>query len=219
MQHINSKPAPLPKQILSQFATYSNAISRIIVGTTFLVISFLASLPEVSQAQPTCPSGYTVGPFEIFSSLPGGCSFGIWYCDSIYDGGDSIKSYIEEIDLDTSSPCNFGNYDSVVQLAGIAVNQDRAEIPNCSMGAVTIRSVYQAVCWTPQIFFGNMKLTPCETIDELGFCIYTCTLCYDQVAGHLDSYNCAYTTDGFTPDCSTGPWMFNTCHVVGCGSY
>ena len=60
MRHLNTKSAPLPKRILSQFATYRNAIARVAFVTTFLVISFLAMLPEVSRAQ--CPDSTFPGP-------------------------------------------------------------------------------------------------------------------------------------------------------------
>ena len=55
MTHSNSNPSSLPKRILSQFATYRSAISRVAFLTTFLVISFLASLPEVSRAASDMP--------------------------------------------------------------------------------------------------------------------------------------------------------------------
>jgi hypothetical protein len=67
MTHSNSNPSSLPKRIRSQFATYRIAISRVVVLTTFLVISLLALLPEVSRAQSAiiCPPDSVPSPAQI----------------------------------------------------------------------------------------------------------------------------------------------------------
>jgi hypothetical protein len=221
MTHSNSNPSSLLKRILSQFATYRSAISRVAFLTTFLVISFLASLPEVSRAQVTCPTGWS-GPTSWAYTMWCGTGITVWWCDSLNNSTNTDRRLIEEIDIASdSSGCT--DDIAIIWSADSAVMDYPLgpHICGTSGSGYNIQSVMQACCWSPAYIPGQKSLLPCATENFEGYCVYTCDVCR-TLSGGIVTTNCSTTTIGFPPSCALPPpgnnFSLSQCYVVGCNS-
>ena len=241
MTHLNSNPSSLPKRILSQFATYRIALSRVMVLTSLLVISFLATLPEVSRAQTfTCPSssfpspGTTwYGPLYMNELISGTmCTVQITFCEGVESDG-TIDFYIEAVnpsDADCGPPLT----QSQLILGGIAAFESDPNvlsvgggpiftIPSCVGGYYQEVSYTVAYCWQmawpppppPDCHCGITPFyIPCT--GDVSYCVKSCEWCYDVASSQYEETNC--TSSGtFQGECSDPPpdgWVTGTCYDI-----
>jgi hypothetical protein len=227
MTHSNTKSAPLLKRILSQFATYRNAITHVFFLTSFFAISFLATLPGVSRAQ--CPdSTYPYpgpawnGSTSIEEIVAGTtCVVTVTFCYRTESDG-TVHYYISAITPFADSACNALPFQQLI-LGGIAgfendYGHKGLEIPSCP-SSIFVKYTVQD-CWQelpPLEPDPVVILEPCP--DGSSYCLTTCQLCMES--GVLNTSCSSISVFGGT--CNTLPasgfsWAFNTCYDINpCG--
>jgi hypothetical protein len=227
MAPFNSKSTS--KSICSQFATYRNAIARVALVTSFLVISFLATLPGVSRAQ--CPdSTYPYpgpawnGSTSIEEIVAGTtCVVTVTFCYRTESDG-TVHYYISAITPFADSACNALPFQQLI-LGGIAgfendYGSKGLVIPNCP-SSIPVKYTVQD-CW--------QELPPLEPDpvvileacpDGSSYCLTTCMLCKDPTT-HILNTSCS-SISVFGGACNALPgsgfsWAFNTCYDINpCG--
>jgi Secretion system C-terminal sorting domain len=172
MTHSNTKSAPLPKQIRTQFATYRNAIARVVFLTSFLTISLLSILPEVSRAQ--CPD--ETGPYPspdvapwysgtMYLPIAGTeCYLTVTYCWRVLGVyNDTIQVWLSSVTPDTNTQCDSITPQQMISAADSMVWQYVIEphdfldpIGWCADGAIgVVVDIYSSECWELQQSSGS----------------------------------------------------------------
>jgi hypothetical protein len=208
----------------SGIATCRNAIARIVVVTSLLVISVLASLPEVSRAQtPECPT----------SLLPPGCSWGnsngsvnvtipgttctvqVQYCYVCCNGQNYFYMYNmfpQSSDCDAVDPQLYENAAAAMIMTLIG----EGGCNPCPNGS-TLTTVAFPTCWVKGGISGAYTFSGCGT--TTCYCSLSATVtCINGVA-HLSG--CTETTVGTCSTCTTDPgasnlWVTGTCYSLSC---
>ena len=244
MTHLNSNPSSLPKRILSQFATYRITLSRVIVVTTFVVISLLAMLPEVSRAQ--CPPAnvpdpsITVpwdGPNHQYETLSSGCLVLVTYCIRYVGGVEQVifTGVFPWNDPSPSNPCNGMAPGDIIRQGIQEVMTDANiglmnQLNPCDGTTYTIISDITATCWgiqhsiNPATGYLQDYYGPC--FNGTSWCQTTCGYCMSigsiypggpsdqQIA---EPFNCTYQYF-YSGDCQAelteSPWLPEQCYDI-----
>jgi Secretion system C-terminal sorting domain len=236
MRHSNTKSAPLQKRIRSQFATYRSAISRALVVTTFLVISFLASLPEVSRAQ--CPDSTGPAPNpdivpwtqdSAYVQIPGtNCSVEVYYCEREIPGspGDTIQGYLDGVLIDSSTDCDSLSDSTIItdaqlMLDTLVATDYQSRLVLCIKPGFTILQAYSPACWEPHNVglpgAGGLYVSPCFSVGA--YCEKECQVCYDALAGEIEIQNCVEYSVGIILCAGGGPWNPGGCFLASCAGF
>jgi hypothetical protein len=242
MRHSYTKSAPIPKSILSQFATYRTAIARVFFLTTFLIISFLAALPEVSRAQCPDSTGPAPNPDSIpwindpmgqqYQQIPGTDCFVTYdYCER--QVGDSIQVWVEDIIPDSSNACDsltpgelIVDVDSMVAVLEASTNP---LVPDCIKGFSVTVQVFQAECWEAGenpcfICIGRQSATGYFPCSFGHWCETSCECCWlynaRDATFSLQVSNCTtantYVSDLCAPPPLGNQWAWGACFTQGC---
>ncbi len=235
MQHINSKSASLPKRILSQFATYRNAITRVAFLTTFLVITFLASLPEVSRGQDLgCPDSTGPGPNpdsipwvqdSAYVTIPGtACSMEIYFCYRQTDF-DTLQTWLDGASIDSNTDCDSLADSTLIYEARVLLGQAVAGLfgnllEPCYKNYYIMEEVFSPTCWSPVTMGGTgsghgVALNPCVAYNF--YCEEVCQVCWNPITREPVIQNCNPTGPDVSVSCITGaPWLPGGCYFATC---
>ena len=234
MRHINTKSAPLSKRIPLQFAAYRNAISRIAFVTTFLVISFLAALPEVSRAQCPDSTGPAPNPDSVAwvqdtteQMIPGtDCSIYIYFCyREIPSSPDTIQTYLDGVAIDSTTDCDSLADSTLIDqgrnLLGPAVAIIfQSQLEPCIKGGYIIEEVFSPTCWSPSSTSGlggahGVYIAPCAAFNF--YCEKECQVCWDPLTSQPVLQNCIVTgPDVSVPCLSATQWLPGGCYYASC---
>jgi hypothetical protein len=199
----------------SGIATCRNAIARIAIVTSLFLISVLATLPEVSRAQPSCPDP-TWALYMYDTTLASGCELHIYYCTKTFAG--YLETYIEEIDPQNDL-CDGIDPQLLICEASELILTDPIVLNNLPPCPTTMMS-YQSFshsCW--EYHFrpaGGPQYIPCC---DAGVCVESVTVCSNGTAPVLTAHS--WSSYGTCP-CAPPPtppiaWTDGTCYTVACG--
>jgi Secretion system C-terminal sorting domain len=237
MQYPNSKPTSFSKSILSQFATYRNAIARVFFVTTFLVISFLASLPEVSQAQCPDSTGPAPNPDSVAwtqdtteQMIPGtDCLIWIYYCERTIPGSpsDTVQGWLDGVLIDSNTDCDSLSdstiiIDAQLMLDTIIANDNYSKLEPCFKGSTLIVQAYSPACWEPHNVglpgAGGLYVSPC--ISSGAYCEKECQVCYNVDPDFQFVFSgCVEYSLGLAECSGGGSWMPGGCFQASCAGF
>jgi hypothetical protein len=239
-----SKHAPFIQNTMAhikhnRFATYRIAISRVIAVTTFLVISFLATLPEVSRAQCPDPS-WTYCSAPQFVLIPPNCIEEVYYCWKVIGG--QMNFIIEYVQPDQWDSCNTLPpaeliIDAVTGFETNPPNPADIFIPPCGEGSVATYEYQVCDCW--EVINNNYAQNdprapvgaPCGFCSYFGVCPgstsecqTTCFYCQDPVSGAMVEQSCS-SVNIWNADCvqsapiQLSQWAAQQCYNINpCGN-
>jgi Secretion system C-terminal sorting domain len=237
MRHSNTKSAPLQKRIRSQFATYRSAISRVVVLTTFLVISFLACLPEVSRAQ--CPDSTGPAPNpdivpwtqdSAYVQIPGtDCFVEVYYCERSIPGtpSDTIQAWLDGVLVDSTTDCDSLSdstliVDAQLMLDTLVATDYQDNLEPCIKPGFTILQAYSPACWEPHNVglpgAGGLYVSPC--ISSGAYCEKECQVCYNVDPDFQFVFSgCVEYSLGLAECSGGGSWMPGGCFQASCAGF
>jgi hypothetical protein len=220
-----------------RIATYRIALSRVIILTSFLVISLLAALPEVSRAQ--CPDSTGPSPnpdscewhsSSVYSEVPGtDCWDSVYFCyrNCTSTLPDTSQIWISEVVPDLTSACDsltplqlIENAETqvVTHLAGEGYIPADVECgyPDLDLYYVT---TYVPSCWKATAKAGGGNVFSGCIQEPLCYCQTTCQICVGNNEV-LTIFNCQ-STSVYYCGCmnvifpSSG-WTLDECYDIVC---